>query len=379
MNDEYQLLRDTSRARLGLSLQILPPGPLPPERIKPFFDLLDRTLTTELERTIGQEFWIDTLGRSRHVEIQVQMDDAVLRFLARRSQTYASNSHIFLLWMVGTSLVLLTVAILFLRNQIRPVQNLAQAAEAFGKGRNVPDDVQVRGAREVRQAAVAFNEMRDRIEKHMEQRTTMLAGVSHDLRTILTRFRLNLAMIGDDPDTMAMQKDVAEMQAMLQDYMDFAKGDAGEVVVPHRVHEILAEVVADIRNGPEGGELTSIGLEMHSTKDIVVPLRRHAFKRIVSNLAHNAARYADNVELRARKDRKWLRVFVDDDGPGIPASAREEVFRPFYRLDPARNQNKGNTGLGLSIARDIARTHGGDVSLDDSPLGGLRAMIKIPV
>ncbi len=214
-NDDYRALITMAEQRLRLSMQVLPAADLPPARPKPFFDLLDRTLSSEIRRQISYPFWIDTVGNSRFVDVRVRVEDAVLRFMATRSQTYASNSHIFLIWMVATSLVLLTVAILFLRNQIKPILRLADAAEAFGKGRPVPDDFRPRGAREVRQAAQAFAEMRDRIEKHLEQRTTMLAGVSHDLRTILTRFRLEIALLGDDAGMAPLKSDIDEMQAML--------------------------------------------------------------------------------------------------------------------------------------------------------------------
>ena len=215
-----------------------PPGP------KPFFSLLDQALSRELRR-IGRPFWIDTVGRSNLVEIRIQLDNAVMRVFARRSAAYASNSEIFLLWMVGTSLVLLAVAIGFLRNQIRPILRLADAAESFGKGRDAPD-FKPRGAREVRQAAQAFIEMKQRIERAIEQRTAMLAGVSHDLRTILTRFKLELALLGDSPEIEAMKKDVDEMGRMLEAYLAFARGDTGEQAVADR-HGRVPERAEDRR------------------------------------------------------------------------------------------------------------------------------------
>ena len=226
----------------GFSVNIVPNDELPQTRSRPFFDLLDRTLSDEITRQIGKPFWIDTVGTSNLVDIRIKLDNAVMHVLARRSQTYASNSQIFLLWMLGTSLVLLTVAILFLRNQIKPILRLAEAAESLGKGRPTPPDFRPRGAREVRQAAQAFIEMRDRIERHVEQRTTMLAGVSHDLRTVLTRFKLQLAMFEESPELDAMRADVDEMQAMLEDYVAFAKGASGEEIVRTDISEILTEV-----------------------------------------------------------------------------------------------------------------------------------------
>ena len=353
----------------------LPAGNLPTPQPKPFFDLLDRALSDEIRANVKKPFWIDTVGQSRLVEIRVKLDQAILRFVAPRGQAYASNSHIFLLWMVGTSVVLLTVAILFLRNQIRPILRLAEAADAFGKGRPVPLDFRPRGAREVRQAALAFIEMRDRIRHHVEQRTTMLAGVSHDLRTVLTRFKLELALLPDNPESEALRHDVNEMQHMLEDYLAFAKGDGGEEAAPTNVGELLDEVQEETEHLG-----TPIEVRMRQPKhELVLPLKRQAFKRAVTNLVTNAARFGDIVVIRAASDDTWLRIEVDDDGPGIPLAERDNVFRPFYRLDHARNQDNGNTGLGLAIARDIARSHGGDIALGTSSMGGLRATMRVPL
>src|SRR5207249_6187975 len=211
----------------GLGVDFLPLADMPPPGPKPFFSLLDQALSDQLRKQIGRPYWIDTVGKSALLEIRVQLDNTVMRVFARRSAAYVSNSEIFLLWMVGTSLVLLTVAIIFLRNQIKPILRLADAAESFGKGRDVPG-FKPRGAREVRRAALAFIEMKRRVERTMEQRTTMLAGVSHDLRTILTRFKLELALIEDSPEVDALRKDVDEMGRMIEAYLAFARGDLGE-------------------------------------------------------------------------------------------------------------------------------------------------------
>jgi two-component system osmolarity sensor histidine kinase EnvZ len=372
---EAQKVIDLARERLNLSLEVLPSGELPPPGPKPFFALLDRALSNELRKHVKRPFWINTVGETANVEIRVKDDDAVLRVVATRSQTYASNSHIFLLWMVGTSVILLTVAILFLRNQIRPILRLADAADAFGKGRAIPDDFRPRGAREVRQAAQAFIEMRDRIKTHVEQRTTMLAGVSHDLRTVLTRFKLELAILDDTPETRALAADVNEMQHMLEDYLAFAKGDGGEEAKPTNLRELLQEIQTDSQIYG-----SAIELKMRKRKtDLIVPLKRQALKRAITNLVTNATRFGDQVIIRAATEGQWVRIEVDDNGPGIPASERENVFRPFYRLDHARNQNEGNSGLGLAIARDIAKSHGGEIALGQSSMGGLRAIISLPL
>ena len=278
-----------------------------------------------------------------------------MRVFARRSAAYASNSEIFLLWMVGTSLVLLAVAIVFLRNQIKPILRLADAAESFGKGREVPD-FRPRGAREVRRAAQAFIEMKTRIERAIEQRTAMLAGVSHDLRTMLTRFKLELALLGDSPEVEAMKKDVDEMGRMLEAYLAFARGDTGEQSAPTDMADFLDELKADAERN---GHRTNVTFHGHP----IVTVKPAAFKRCLANLVSNAARFAETIDIAGHRDHRWLTVTVDDDGPGIPAAMREEVFKPFLRLDDARNQDEGGTGLGLAIARDIARSHGGDITL----------------
>ena len=368
-------LVELARDRLNLLLEFLPPGNLPAAHPRPVFSLLDRTLSREIRKQVKYPHWINTAGNPHDVEIRVKLDTAVLRFVATRSQTYASNSHIFLMWMVGTSVVLLTVAILFMRNQIRPILRLAEAADAFGKGRPGPADFRPRGAREVRQAAEAFLEMRNRIKQHVDQRTTMLAGVSHDLRTVLTRFKLELALLGDSAEVRALKDDVNEMQHMLEDYLAFSKGDGGEEAKPTLLRELLEEIHGE-------AQIYGIPVELKLRKrrsDLVLPLKRQAFKRAITNLVSNAARFGDQVVIRAATERTWLRIEVDDDGPGIPPAERDNVFRPFYRLDHARNQDTGNTGLGLAIARDIARSHGGDIALGESSLGGLRAIITVPL
>jgi two-component system, OmpR family, osmolarity sensor histidine kinase EnvZ len=372
--ENYQTLTDLARERLNLVAQFEPGAQLPPALPKPFFRFLDRTLSKVIRTTIDKPFWIDTVGDSEHVELRIQLDGAVLKVLARRSQTYASNTHIFLMWMVTTSLILLTVAILFLRNQIRPVLALAKAAESFGHGRPAPADFKVRGAREVRQAAMAFIEMRDRIERHVEQRTTMLAGVSHDLRTVLTRFRLQLAMMERSPENDALVADVDEMQQMLEDYLTFAKGGSSERPETGDV----AVILDDIQVGLSASSGRTIKLFVNE-RPLPAMIRRNALKRAITNLVSNATRFGKRITITAKKSRRNLLITVEDDGPGIPAEARETVFRPFHSLDNARNQNVKSTGLGLAIARDIIRAHGGEIHLGESQMGGLKATIRMPL
>ncbi len=369
--DNYADVIRIAQERLQLKIDILPPDPLPAPGPKPFFSILDYFLSQQINQQINRPFWIDTVGASNIVEIRVRLEDKVLRVFARRSQTYASNTHIFLLWMVGSSLVLIGIAVAFLRNQIRPILRLAEAAESFGKGRPTPSDFRPRGAEEVRRAGAAFIQMRERIERQNEQRTAMLTGVSHDLRTILTRFKLQLALGGSKMDREALDQDIDDMQSMLEGYLAFARGEAGEDTGQF-------DIAAFMEKLSEEAKLRKRTLTTYLTGNPDVYVRPNAFSRLLSNVVGNAFRYAKTVSTKATHARGSLLVIVDDDGPGIPAEKREEVFKPFYRLDDARNQDSGGTGLGLSIARDIARSHGGDITLDESPLGGLRAVIRIP-
>jgi two-component system, OmpR family, osmolarity sensor histidine kinase EnvZ len=364
-------LRRIAQDRLGLVVDFLPVTELPPPGPKPFFSQLDEALSDEIRKQIGLPFWIDTVGRSSILEIRIKLNDTIMRVFARRAEAHDANSWMFLAWMVATSLVVLTIAILFLRNQIRPIVRLADAAEAFGKGREAPN-FRPRGAREVRRAAAAFLEMKARIERAIEQRTTMLAGVSHDLRTILTRFKLELALLGDSPEVEPIKKDVDEMAGMLEAYLAFARGDTGEQSAPTDIAALLDDLKLDIER--HGHRASSA---FHGQPEVTV--RPAAFKRCLANLVSNAARFAQTVSITGHRDHRWLTVTVDDDGPGIPQQLREDVFKPFLRLDDARNQDEGGTGLGLAIALDIARSHGGDISLGNSPLGGLRATVKVPV
>jgi two-component system osmolarity sensor histidine kinase EnvZ len=355
--------------RLNLDLDILENAKLPAPGPRPFFSILDEALSDEIKRQIRRPFWIDTVGRSNLIEIRVAIPGGVMRITARRSQAYASNSHIFLVWMIGSSLVLLGVAILFLRNQIKPILRLAAVAEGFGKGREI--EFRPRGAREVRQAGHAFIEMRRRIERAMEQRTTMLNGVSHDLRTILTRFRLSLALIESTREIEDLTRDVDEMSRMLEGYLAFARGDSAEAATPTDMRALLDDLRTDVeRLGVHVDEVSLTGAP-------VVTVRPDAFRRCLFNLASNAARYGETVAISGKLETRSFFVSIDDDGPGIPVESREEVFKPFLRLDDAR-QDAGGSGLGLAIARDIARAHGGDITLHDGPLGGLRATVRVP-
>jgi two-component system osmolarity sensor histidine kinase EnvZ len=366
-------LANLASERFRMDASLLAPGPLPPVMPRSFYGALDpltRTLPKEIKKQIIEPFWIDTVGRSGLVEIRVDLGGRVLRLVTRRALAYEANAHIFILWMLGAMILLLTLAIIFLRNQIRPILRLAKAAEDFGKGRDL--DFSPHGAREVRQAGHAFIEMKRRVELATEQRTAMLNGVSHDLRTMLTRFKLSLALLDNSADSEFLQNDVDEMGQMLEGYLAFARGDTGESTAQINVGSILEDLrAASERHG------ANLGVETRG--DLDIRIRPMAMKRCVGNLVANAQRHAERVRVSATREAQFVSIVVDDDGAGIDPAYREDVFRPFYRLDEARNQDEGGSGLGLAIARDIARSHGGDITLSESPLGGLRAAVRIPV
>jgi two-component system osmolarity sensor histidine kinase EnvZ len=367
-DDTAELIRIAGEQQ-NLIVALLPDATLPPVTTQPFFSLLDRSLSQQITEMIGLPFWIDTVGRSNLIEVRIQLDGEVLQVLAQRTEAYTTTSEVFILWMVGTSLVLVTIAILFLRNQIRPIQRLADAAERFGRGRPAPDFTP-RGAREVRRASAAFIRMRERIIRQMEQRTEMLAGVSHDLRTILTRFRLQLELMGDMEGSDELRQDISDMQQMLEDYLAFASGDSAERNESTDIAALLEREAHDVDIDRE--------VTVTYSGERIFALRPRAFRRCIGNLVHNAARHAQHIAISGANATGWLTVTIDDDGAGIPAELREDVFRPFHRLDAARNLEESGTGLGLPIARDIARSHGGDITLSDSPLGGLRATVRVP-
>lgn len=367
-------IREYAARGLGYSITMLPGAKLDDGAREPN-TTLDAALARVLGEHISRRLRFDTERFPEFAEIRVEVNDGVLRLLIPRKRLEASNVDIFILWMIGSSLVLLAVAIIFLRNQVRPIERLAEAAESFGKGRAAPN-FKPYGATEVRAAAQAFLRMRERIERHVQQRTEMLAGVSHDLKTPLTRMRLQLAMMGDNPDALAMLADIADMERMLDEYLEFARGEGGETAESADLGEIIEEASAAAARArdPDRDRLT-----VRAPRGLWLPVKRNALKRCLTNLIDNALKHGATAEVAARRDGRTVEIVVDDDGPGIPETRREEAFRPFHRLDEGRNLQAGGVGLGLAIARDIARAHGGELALDKSPRGGLRAVVTLPL
>jgi len=350
----------------------LEPGVILPNKATPANARIDRLLTVALQERVSRPFQIDTSSFKEQVIIEVQLANAVLRVVAPGDRLFSSTTYIFIMWMVGSSLILFAVASIFMRNQIRPIRRLARAVDSFGKGRPVEENFRSGGAQEVRQAATAFNLMRERIQRQIRQRTDMLSGVSHDLRTPLTRMKLQLAMLGSSLEIDELKADVSEMEKMIEGYLTFARGEGDEEAIETNLSGVIEDVVAQWkRNGA--------AIDVHVEGRLDAWCRPNAIKRCLDNLITNANRYGSHIWLRAGKRDEFTEITIDDDGPGIAEESREEVFRPFFRLDQSRNPETGGTGLGLAIARDIARAHGGDIIMETSPNGGLRTLVRLPL
>jgi len=337
---------------------------------------LTEPLHGALWQTLRRPFTVDLFEyrTDRLVSIRVQMDNGILTVLVPRRRVLNNNTYVFVLWMTGSSLLLFGVATAYLRSQVRTVRRLAQAADSLGKGREGPD-FPAEGAYEVRQAARAFNIMRDRIQRQITQRTDMLAGVSHDLRTPLTRMKLQLSMMpsATAEEIAALQEDLGEMERMLEAYLAFARGDGEEDSTQTDVAALLENIAHRFRR--EGKDIT---LKTENAPASVT-LRELAFERCFGNLIGNAARYGKRVVVSVAQAGAFIQIEVDDDGPGIPETQREDAFKAFHRLEPSRNPLTGGVGLGMTIARDIVRGMGGEITLDESPLGGLKVIVRIPL
>ena len=338
-----------------------------------YFDIVAREVQGALNADLKRPFFLDNNIGGGQLLIEIQLSDGdVMDVLVPHVRLTFGSSFAYVLAQLGLALVLFGLAIWFMRRELVPIEHLGVAADALGKGRDVPDFAFSGGTREVRNAATAFHTMRIRLRRSIQQRTEMLAGVSHDLRTPLTRMKLSLALLPDSPETRELSDDVDDMQRMIEGYLAFARGEGDEDPVMSDLSEIMEDVAAGARHG-------NASLDLAWKGDMNVELRPIAIKRCLTNIVSNAQRYASRIRIEAVRGRTSVEIAVDDDGPGIPPEKYEDVFRPFFRLDESRNAATGGVGLGLSIARDVARSHGGDVALAASPLGGLRVVVRIPL
>lgn len=357
------------RPKMELSVALEEGDRLPATRRDSFFSNLDKTLRRSLGNSLTDEFWFDTTRYPNHIDIRVAVDEGVLRFIAARERVFAPTGFVFIFWLITATVLLSLVSILFIRNQARPITELADAADAFGRGQDI-SSYKPSGASEVRLAGQSFLKMRGRIRRHIEQRTTMLAGVSHDLRTPLTRLKLHLAMQEKSDENEAARQDIKDMESMLDGYLDFARGLEGEGTQSVEMKEFLSDVILKMAE-PQA--------KLIADEEITADIRPQALERAVMNLLSNAQKYAENCRVSLTQNESNVFIAVEDDGPGIPAEKRGEAFKAFQRLDTARNQNIEGVGLGLSIARDIVQIHGGALRLEDSEMGGLKALIRLPI
>jgi two-component system, OmpR family, osmolarity sensor histidine kinase EnvZ len=354
----------------GLFYSFHPDEQLPPDLRFTAGTQIETQLAVAMDERVGRPFLIDGEFDPRDLLVAVELPSGVMDVAVPRERLSTPTTYIFIMWMVGSALVLLAIASLFMRNQVKSLRRVAATAEALGRGRDVAH-IRPEGATEVRQVARAFIKMRDRIRRQITQRTEMLAGVSHDLRTPLTRMRLALELIPEDPAVAELKADVAAMQRMVQGYLDFARGEGEEQQRETDIVLLIQELISSAqRDGPP--------IFAALPARYVLPLRPDATRRCIANLVGNARRYGKHVWVTAIEARESLDVLIDDDGPGIPPAQRESVFRAFYRLDTARRPDTGGLGLGLTIARDLARGQGGEVTLEDSPQGGLRVRLRLP-
>lgn len=356
------------RPNMELSVALEEGDSLPLETRDAFFSNLDKTLRRALGHSLSDEFWFDTTRYPNHIDIRVSVDEGVLRFIAARDRVFAPTGFVFIFWLVTATLLLSLVSILFIRNQAKPISELAAAAEAFGKGDDI-SPFKPSGASEVRLAGQSFLKMRNRIKRHLEQRTTMLAGVSHDLRTPLTRLKLHLSMQEPSKDNEAAKQDLMDMETMLNGYLDFARGLTGEDTISVEVQSYTQDVI---------NRMDSNAITLQCETGFSVSLKPQSFERALKNLLSNALKYGTLCRVTLQKDDNNAYFIIEDDGPGIPEDRRGEAMQAFQRLDTARNQNIEGIGLGLAIVRDITQIHGGTLRLDESDLGGLKAIIRLP-
>ncbi|GLQ20252.1 ATP-binding protein [Algimonas porphyrae] len=363
--DTAKALDDLLRPDMQLSVRLKPGEALPQSRRRNFFSVLDQSIGRALANAIDEPFWFDTTRYPHHIDIRVAVDEGVLQFYAARDRVFAPTGFVFIFWLVTATILLTLVSVLYIRRQSVPIRELADAADAFGKGQDV-SNYKPHGAAEVRRAGQSFMRMRQRIRRHLDQRTLMLAGVSHDLRTPLTRLKLALSMAETKEDIAEARHDVDEMEAMLSAYLDFAHGAGRGDAIPVRLDELLLTL----------GEEESVPVTV--SEPVTIDARPQQIRRAVLNLVNNARKYARDPSIALWTTPDHLLIRIDDAGPGIPEDKREDVLRPFARMDDARTQNVEGVGLGLAVARDIAQIHGGRLKLDDSPRGGLRATIQLP-
>ena len=335
-----------------------------------WFSPIDRTLRRELKSSFGtEEFWFDTTSYKELIDLRIKYQDGYFKFLVPRDRVTSSSARIFALWITVPAIIMVIISLIFLKNQTRPITNLARAAERFGKGEDV-DEFRPSGALEIRQAGHEFDKMRKRILRHLNQRTEMLSGISHDLRTPLTRMKLQIAFIKDKDLAAKLAEDINEMEKMLNEYLQFTSSSYVEKDEMFNLSELIEEIVTKYDNE---------NIQKDLLPRIYINGRKNLINRCLNNIIDNALKYGNKVQIKLNKENTNIFIIIDDDGFGIPKEEYENVFKPFYKIDKGRADSKSSVGLGLSIASDIVRSHGGNIVLDKSKMNGLSVKIFLPV
>jgi len=316
---------------------------------------------------LNKKFYLDINDEKKLITVMVELDDGILEFRANKKRIYSSTTYIFILWMISASIILFIVALLFLKNQIKPIRKLAIAVDRFGKGKNI-GNFKPSGAREVRRVSNAFKIMKERIENSITQRNKMFSSISHDIRTILTRMKLNLEL--HKLDKGGLKKDLVEMEEMVEEYLKYAKGEEKEKIQKVNIISLINLIKK---------RYSKKNIYFNNGKKINISVKLNSIKRCINNLLSNSLKFSKNIEITCNKKNNYVEIIIDDDGPGIPQKERKKVLQPFYRVEDSRNRDTGGIGLGITIAADIINNHGGNFFLDKSPLGGLRVKIYLPI
>ena len=335
-----------------------------------WFSPIDRTLRRELKSNFNlEEYWFDTTSYKELIDLRIKYEDGYFKFLVPKDRVTSSSARLFALWITVPAIIMVIISLIFLKNQTRPITNLARAAERFGRGEEI-DEFKPSGALEIRQAGYEFDKMRKRILRHLNQRTEMLSGISHDLRTPLTRMKLQIAFIKDNDLSKKLTEDINEMEKMLNEYLQFTSSSYVEKDEMFNLSELIETVVKKYDNK---------NILIDITARIYVNGRKNLINRCLNNIIDNALKYGNKVEIKLNKKNTNIFITIDDDGPGIPTKEHDNVFKPFYKIDKGRADSKSSVGLGLAIASDIIRSHGGNIMLEKSKMNGLRVKIFLPV
>ena len=355
---------------LDLNIELVVDEQLSDQNKERWFSPIDRTLRRELKSKFSPEiFWFNTTNYKELVDLRIKYEDGYFKFLVPKDRVTSTSARIFALWITVPAIIMVIISLIFLKNQTRPITNLARAAERFGKGEDI-EEFKPSGALEIRQAGHEFDKMRKRIERHLNQRTEMLSGISHDLRTPLTRMKLQLAFLKDKDAADKLTDDINEMEKMLNEYLQFTSSSYIEKDEMFNLSELIEEIIKKYNNK---------NISHNLIPRIYINGRKNLINRSLNNLIDNGLKYANKVEISLTKKNTNLFIIIDDDGPGIPKKEHENVFKPFYKMDKGRNDSKSSVGLGLSIASDIIKSHGGNIMLEKSKFNGLRVKIFLPV